>query len=363
MAGKRVLLGYDVVETVLLLALLLLALVLLFPVLDALKILIFLLVVLSLLVRWRFRPNPSWMLIDASFLVVISLFVGDAGVLLGVYVWYFATENRPLFALLYGSVSFFLLELALFQFPLLCLVLGLLLSRWRAERHVLQGEADALRLHLHRLEEEQVHLLLDYQDAQQLSRLEERSHIAQILHDSLGHELTGAHLSGKMVRSLLERGEVDRARESQDKVIDRLERSLGHLKMAVRDLESDPEVEKSRLEALLKEFSYPVETQIRGDLLLVPASVRQLLHTCLTEALTNVAKHAKPSSVVLQIDSSQTMVRMMLENDGLIREDERADGNGLRYMRRRVEAVGGSLSIQRAATFRLIVVIPLTGGY
>lgn len=363
MAGKRVLLGYEVVETVLLLALLLLALVLLFPVLDALKILIFLLVVLSLLVRWRFRPNPSWMLIDASFLVVISLFVGDAGVLLGVYVWYFATENRLLFALLYGSVSFFLLELALFQFPLLCLVLGLLLSRWRAERHVLQGEADALRLHLHRLEEEQVHLLLDYQDAQQLSRLEERSHIAQILHDSLGHELTGAHLSGKMVRSLLERGEVDRARESQDKVIDRLERSLGHLKMAVRDLESDPEVEKSRLEALLKEFSYPVETQIRGDLLLVPASVRQLLHTCLTEALTNVAKHAKPSSVVLQIDSSQTMVRMMLENDGLIREDERADGNGLRYMRRRVEAVGGSLSIQRAATFRLIVVIPLTGGY
>ena len=363
MAGKRVLLGYEVVETVLLLALLLLALVLLFPVLDALKILIFLLVVLSLLVRWRFRPNPSWMLIDASFLVVISLFVGDAGVLLGVYVWYFATENRPFFALLYGSVSFFLLELALFQFPLLCLVLGLLLSRWRAERHVLQGEADALRLHLHRLEEEQVHLLLDYQDAQQLSRLEERSHIAQILHDSLGHELTGAHLSGKMVRSLLERGEVDRARESQDKVIDRLERSLGHLKMAVRDLESDPEVEKSRLEALLKEFSYPVETQIRGDLLLVPASVRQLLHTCLTEALTNVAKHAKPSSVVLQIDSSQTMVRMMLENDGLIREDERADGNGLRYMRRRVEAVGGSLSIQRAATFRLIVVIPLTGGY
>lgn len=355
--------GYEVVEKVLLLALLLIAFVLLFPILDALRILIFLLLVLSLLFRWRFRPNPSWMLIDASVLVLITLFVGDAALLLGLYVWYFATEDRPLFALCFLLLSFPLLRLTEFQFPLLCLVLGFLLSIWKAERRGLQGEADALRLHLHRLEEEQMHLLLDYKDAQQLSRLEERSHIAQILHDSLGHELTGAHLSGKMVRSLLERGDVERAKESQEKVIDRLERSLGQLKMAVRDLESDPEVEKSRLDALLKEFSYPVETHIRGDLLLIPALVRQLLFTCLTEALTNVAKHAKPSSVVLQIDSNQMMVRMMLENDGLIKEDESVGGNGLRYMRRRVEAVGGSLSIQKAATFRLIVVIPLARGY
>ena len=56
------------------------------------------------------------------------------------------------------------------------------------------------------------------------------------------------------------------------------------------------------------------------------------------------------------------MVRMMLENDVLSRSEQNW-GNGLRYMRRRVEAVGGSLSAQKDATFRLIIVIPLTGGY
>ncbi len=362
MAGSRIQTGYEVVERVVLLALLLIALYLLFPVLDSLMLVLFLLLVFSLLLRWRFRLNPAWMVLDASLLVLISLFFPDASLLLGLYMWYFAVEEKPLFSLVFLVISFSLLNPKMFPFPLLCLVLGLVLARWKAERKNLLAEADALRLHLHRLEEEQVRLLMDYQDAQQLSQLEERSHIAQILHDSLGHELTGAHLSAKMVRSLLEKGAVERAKESQDKVIDRLERSLGQLKMAVRDLESDPEVERSRLDALLKEFAYPVEKHVRGDLLLVPASVRQLLYACLTEALTNVAKHAKPSFVLLQIDSSQTMVRMMLENDGLVAEVEQTGGNGLRYMRRRVEAVGGSLSAQKDATFRLIIVIPLSGG-
>lgn len=363
MAGGRFQTGYEVVERVVLLALLLIAFCLLFPVLDSLMFVLFLLLVFSLLLRWRFRLTATWMVLDASFLVLISLFYPDASLLLGLYVWYFAVEERPLLALAFLAVSYSLLEPQRFLFPLLCLVLGLLLARWKVERRVLLGQADALRLHLHRLEAEQVRLLLDYQDAQQLSRLEERSHIAQILHDSLGHELTGAHLSAKMVRSLFDKGDIERAKESQDKVIDRLERSLGQLRMAVRDLESDPEVEKFRLDSLLKEFAYPVEKHIRGDLLLVPASVRQLLYACLTEALTNVAKHAKPSFVRLQIDSSQTMVRMMLENDGLGTEAEQAGGNGLRYMRRRVEAAGGSLSAQKDTTFRLIVVIPFPGGH
>ena len=144
----------------------------------------------------------------------------------------------------------------MFPFPLLCLVLGLVLARWKAERKNLLAEADALRLHLHRLEEEQVRLLMDYQDAQQLSQLEERSHIAQILHDSLGHELTASHLSPQMVRSVLETGGVGRAKESRDKAIDRLERSLGQLKWLFGIWKSDPEVERSRLDALLKEFAY-----------------------------------------------------------------------------------------------------------
>jgi signal transduction histidine kinase len=51
---------------------------------------------------------------------------------------------------------------------------------------------------------------------------------------------------------------------------------------------------------------------------------------------------------------------MSVENDGVTPEHgNTGGGNGLRYMRRRIEAVNGSLTIQKTSgRFKIIVLIP-----
>lgn len=351
-------LGCDQVTRLMTILLLVLSLFLLYEKLDVPLMLVFLLVLFSLLLRWRFTFNPLFFLIDSTLLVVVSFFQVDATLLLALYIYTFASRIQ-----VFALSPFFLYCLAILPFPLLLfpavsLLLGLTMALWKKERDIMRQEADELRLKVHRLQEEEEHLLLDYQDAQQLSRLEERNHIAQILHDSLGHELTAAHLTLKAMGSLLVRGEVEKAQDSQAKALDRLENSLDQLKLAVRQLQSDEEAANQRLRQLFEQFSYPVDLHLSGDLELLDPAVRQVLYAAVKEALTNVAKHARPTMVKAHIAVTGATTRLMVENDGLYDQKNPETGNGLRYMRRRVEALGGSVAIQRDQTFRLLVTLP-----
>ncbi len=338
--------------------LLVLSLLMLLEKLDVPLMVVFLLVLFSLLLRWRFSLNLHSFLFDASLLVVVSLFQQDATLLLALYIYSFATGMQLLSLAPFLVYTLIKLPFPLVFFPILGLLLGLLMAFWRKESDTIRQEADELRLKVYRLQEEEEHLLLDYQDAQQLSRLEERNHIAQILHDSLGHELTAAHLTLKAMGSLLMRGEVEKAQDSQAKALDRLERSLDQLKLAVRQLRSDDEPANQRLNQLFEQFSYPVDVHLSGDVELLDPAVQQVLYSAVKEALTNVAKHARPTMVKAQISITAASTRLMLENDGLFDQKSSDSGNGLRYMRRRVEALGGSVAIQRDRTFRLLVTLP-----
>lgn len=65
------------------------------------------------------------------------------------------------------------------------------------------------------------------------------------------------------------------------------------------------------------------------------------------EALTNIVKHARASTVELRLTATDGVVRLTVIDDGAgFDAVEPSDGFGLRGMRARAEQVGGSLSIQ-----------------
>ena len=53
------------------------------------------------------------------------------------------------------------------------------------------------------------------------------------------------------------------------------------------------------------------------------------------------------------------MVRLLIKNDGVTSHTKGA-GSGLKYMRRRIESLGGVLSLRKDYHFTLICVLPLT---
>ncbi len=272
------------------------------------------------------------MLIDASLLTMLSLSFPEATLLLSLYLFYFASHRNLLFCIPFAVYLVIVLQGLEMLVPLFSLLLGALVGVWELERMQLIKEADEYRMRTHHLEAETEHLLLDYADAQYLSRLQEREQIAQILHDSLGgHELTAAHLSVKALDMLLERGgDVEKAKVSQEKIEQRLSSALAQLKLAVRQLEPDEKQVERSIARLFEEFVYPVQYTIRGgDVALVPPALQQILHSAIKEALTNVAKHANPTKVSASLDVNTTLVQLAMENDGLW--DRRAQVQEMAY--------------------------------
>jgi signal transduction histidine kinase len=77
----------------------------------------------------------------------------------------------------------------------------------------------------------------------------------------------------------------------------------------------------------------------------LPERVEVTAYYVVSEALTNVAKHANASAVKVDVDRDDGLVRLAIRDDGVGGADP-ARGSGLVGLRDRVEASGGSLRVE-----------------
>ena len=79
-----------------------------------------------------------------------------------------------------------------------------------------------------------------------------------------------------------------------------------------------------------------------------------------SEALANVAKHAKASDVRVQVDATSGVLRLDVRDDGVGGADP-ARGSGLIGLRDRVEAIGGTFRVisRRGEGTHLLIELPV----
>jgi signal transduction histidine kinase len=97
------------------------------------------------------------------------------------------------------------------------------------------------------------------------------------------------------------------------------------------------------LRTLARRSVVPVELDVRADRRLTEP-VEVAAYFVVSEALTNVAKHAKASLVHVDVDAEDSAVHLSIRDDGVggAAPDK---GSGLVGLRDRVEAVGGTIDI------------------
>jgi signal transduction histidine kinase len=76
----------------------------------------------------------------------------------------------------------------------------------------------------------------------------------------------------------------------------------------------------------------------------VPERVEVAAYYVVSEALTNAAKHANASVVRVDVDLSDGLLRLSVDDDGVGGADFRR-GSGLIGLEDRVEAVGGKIKV------------------
>ena len=191
--------------------------------------------------------------------------------------------------------------------------------------------------------------------AERLAKMAERERIARDLHDVLGHTLSviilKAELAGKLLDRDLQRAKVEIAD------VEKISReALAEVRHTIRGYRSDGlQVEIERAKSTLETAGVAVE--YHSTRVGITPAQESVLALALREAVTNVVRHAQAKTCRLQLLQVNGVCRLEIQDDG--RGGLHAEGDGLRGMRERIEALGGSLLQDAHAGTKLTITLPL----
>ncbi len=195
---------------------------------------------------------------------------------------------------------------------------------------------------------------LAHEQIAHLAKLAERERIARDLHDVLGHTLSLVVLKSELAGKVIER-DPDRARTEISEVEQIARKALGEVREAIRGYRSEglaAEIDRAR--TILDAAGIALECRAKPPLF--PPAEETVLSLIVREAVTNIVRHAQASHCRLDFQSNGHGTALVVEDDG--RGGIRAEGNGLRGMRERVESIGGRLRIDSEQGTRLLIEIP-----
>ena len=207
--------------------------------------------------------------------------------------------------------------------------------------------------------------LVDVQEA-------ERRYLARELHDEIGQELTGLKLALEM--SALRQGNGKTAEmEQAQSLVNRLMGLVRELSLKLRPAMLD---DLGLLPTLLWHFErFTHQTNIRVTFkqkgingTRFPLQLETAIYRIVQEALTNVARHARVSDVVVRLWSDDRIVGTQIEDFGVGFDAESAlhkrRTNGLDGMRERAMLLGGSFTVESRAGVgtRLTAELPMNVG-
>ena len=189
---------------------------------------------------------------------------------------------------------------------------------------------------------------------------EARRRIERDLHDGIQQRLVTQAL---MLNSIRDRVPADVRAD-----VDELSEELAITREELRDLSQGVhpsilvEVGLGAIRALARRSPLPVRVQLRAEGRL-PSSVEITAYYVAAEALTNAAKHANASTVDILLEEANGTLTVQVRDDGGGGADA-SRGSGLTGLRDRVEAVGGSMTLDSAAGVGtvLTVLLPVTAG-
>jgi signal transduction histidine kinase len=188
---------------------------------------------------------------------------------------------------------------------------------------------------------------------------ETRHRIERDLHDGVQQRLVTQAL---MLSGIRERVPAD-VRADVDEVRDELaatRRELRDLSQGVHPAILVDAGLGAAVRALARRSPLPVRVQMRADGRL-PGSCEVTAYYVAAEAFTNAAKHASASAVDILIEEAGGTLRVQVRDDGVGGADA-SRGSGLTGLRDRVEAVGGSMTVDSPAGAGtvLTVLLPVT---
>lgn len=206
----------------------------------------------------------------------------------------------------------------------------------------------------------------------QTIREQERTKIAQDIHDHLGQQLTALYFEISSIRTLRNwsKKSIEERLDGINKLIDQLIESVQRISAELRppildDLGLIPAIE---WEISAFQARTGIKTNLRKEVqdINVPKSVATIVYRILQEALTNVARHSKATKVIVDLNLQNGDFIMVIKDNGIgFSEEKFSDPNsiGLIGMKERAYSLKGDLIIKSKPKegTSVILIVPIDG--
>jgi two-component system NarL family sensor kinase len=203
-------------------------------------------------------------------------------------------------------------------------------------------------------------------DGARLARIEERTRLAREIHDTLAQRLTAIALQLEGALGHYD-GSSDRARAELARALDIAREGIREARgsvLALRGISPASTPLPQALEALARAFTSRtgIPAHVDASPIDVPAATELELLGIAKEALTNVGKHARATSVEISLSGRGHTVRLTVHDNGIgYRTNAQTPGQGIVGMRERAQLARGTLKITstRGRGTTVLVAVPL----
>lgn len=193
--------------------------------------------------------------------------------------------------------------------------------------------------------------------------LEEKSQLAQTLHDKLGHNINGSIYQLEAVKVIKDK-DPEKAEQMISAVIDQLRTGMDEIRAILRNKRP----EKYQLAMLqinklcdnCNSLGIKAELTTEGNMAEIPENVLEVILDNSYEAVSNALKYSKCSEIDINVTVLNKMVRCSVRDNG-IGCFELKEGMGVEGMRRRVRVVNGTIDFDTVGGFKINMLFPIGG--
>jgi signal transduction histidine kinase len=192
-------------------------------------------------------------------------------------------------------------------------------------------------------------------------KLEERNRLSQVIHDKIGHSMTGALIQMEASKRLIE---IDK-----EKSIELLQNAINISKVGIENIRitlknMKPPSEQmgiNRLKLLIDDFSakHMVNTPFvfKGNMDFITPIQWKIIQENVTEALTNVLKYSNATSVSIEIQVLNAVVKVVVKDNGKGTLKVKK-GLGIIGMEERTASINGTIIIDGTNGFSVTMLLP-----
>jgi two-component system sensor histidine kinase DesK len=241
-------------------------------------------------------------------------------------------------------------------------VIGLL-SAWSADvpawcwvgHAVFTPFVSGVNLHFARMDRANARLrIARHEEIEHLAAVAERERIARDLHDVMGHTLSLIVLKAELASKLAEIDPARAVKEIRD--VEQVARAaLRGVREAIRGYRPTLSHELACARTLLDAAQIQADVDVQE--LAWTTAGEEVIALALREAVTNVVRHSHASHMRIRIWRGEEGSMLEVTDNG--KGEQSAEGNGLRGMRERVEALGGRVSRAFGDGMRLTIALPV----